>query len=208
MDGLLRGGYRTGRIVEFLGRSGTGKTQFAMQAALCASRQGVRSLFVDTEGSFRPERIRQMAEARGWSSVGVLESIVYLRTDSFAEQMEVVSKMKMKDATSGCSLVVVDTLTKNFTLGLPGRSNMGERQGVLRKYLSEIARDAFLNERAYLLTNRVTFGALNDVAIGGLTVQQMVHESVLLEKGRGIVRATSQSRGESVSVSLSVSGAS
>ncbi|MGP8125068.1 MAG: ATPase domain-containing protein [Nitrososphaerales archaeon] len=206
LDGLLEGGYREGRVVEFLGRSSTGKTQLAMQAVLCASRRGKKALFIDTEGSFRPERLEGMAEARGWDPAGILERIICLRTDSFAEQVEVVVRMNAREATASCSLVVVDTLTRNFTIGLPGRSNLAERQGALDVYLSEIARDAYLNARAYLLTNRVTFGPSHDVAIGGRTVEQMVHASILLERDGGSVKATELSTGQSVLVSLSKAG--
>lgn len=206
IDRLLGGGYREGRVVELLGRSNTGKTQLAMQAALFASRTGRKALYVDTEGGFRPERLEGMAEARGWDPSGILERIVYVRSDSFAEQMEVVLKMNARAATAGCSLVVVDTLTKNFTLGLPGRSNIAERQGALGVYLSNVARDAYLNGRAYLLTNRVTFGASHDVAIGGRTVEQMVYASILLERERGSVKATSLSTGQSVLASMGKAG--
>ena len=206
LDGLLGGGYREGRIVEILGRSSAGKTQLAMQAALCASRKGKKTLFIDTEGSFRPERLEGMAEARGWDPTGILERIVYLRTDSFAEQEEVVVRMSERSSTKTCSLVVVDTLTRNFTIGLPGRSNISERQGALSVYLSEIARDAYLNRRAYLLTNRVTFGPSHDVAIGGRTVEQMVHVSIMLERDGGSLKATSLSTGQSLLASVSKAG--
>jgi RecA/RadA recombinase len=206
LDGLLEGGYREGRVVEIHGRSNTGKTQLAMQAVLCAAKRDKKALFVDTEGTFRPERLEGMAEARGWDLAGILERIVYLRTDSFAEQMEAVVRMGARRMTAACSLVVVDTLTRNFTIGLPGRSNLAERQGSLDVYLSEIARDAYLNGRAYLLTNRVTFGPSHDVAIGGRTVEQMVHASILLERDGGSVKATKLSDGQSVLISMSKAG--
>jgi RecA/RadA recombinase len=206
LDALLGGGYREGRVVELLGRSNSGKTQLAMQAVLCAARAGKRALFVDTEGSFRPERLEGMAEARGWDRAGILERIVYLRTDSFAEQTEAVVRMSAREATAACLLVVVDTLTRNFTIGLPGRSNLAERQGALDVYLSEIARDAYLNGRAYLLTNRVTFGPVHDVAIGGKTVEQMVHESVLLERDGDSVKATLLHKGQSAVAKMSKAG--
>jgi DNA repair protein RadA len=206
LDGLLEGGYRGGRVVELHGRSNTGKTQLAMQAVLCAARRSKKALFIDTEGTFRPERLVGMAEARGWNPAGILERIVYLRTASFVEQMEAVAKMNAREMTAVCSLVVVDTLTRNFTIGLPGRSNLAERQGVLDVYLSETARDAYLSGRAYLLTNLVTFGPSHDVAIGGRTVEQMVHTSVLLERDGGSVKATKISTGQSVLASVSGAG--
>jgi hypothetical protein len=116
--------------------------------------------------------------------------------------MEAVRKMSSRSATSECRLVVVDTLTRNFSLDLPGRSNLSSRQGALDLHLSEMARDAYLNCRAYVLTNRVTFGANRDVGIGGKTVEQLVGESVLLERVQGGIRATVISSGRSTSGSV------
>ena len=173
-----------------------------MQAALVAARNGMKSLYIDTEGAFRPERIEEIAKERGWETDGVLEKIVYARSDSSSEQMETVRNMSSRPATSPCRLVIVDTLTRNFSLDLPGRGNLSSRQGALDVYLSEVARDAYLNERAYILTNRVTFGASRDVGIGGRTVAQLVSTSVLLERSRGGIRATVISSGRSASAEV------
>ena len=177
-----------------------------MQTVLTAARAGKRSLYVDTEGSFRPERLEEMAMARGWEMKGVLERIVYVRTDSSSEQMETVRLMAARPTTASCGLVVIDTLTRNFSVELPGRSNLPARQAALNIHLSEMARDAYLNGRAYLLTNRVTFGPTHDVSIGGRTVEQLVDASVLLEKNEGRVRATLMPRGGSVQTQTTTSG--
>ena len=202
IDSLLGGGYRAGTLTELFGRSNSGKTQLAMQAALVAARDGTKSLYIDTEGAFRPERIEEIAKERGWGTDGVLERIVYARSDSSSEQMEAVRKMGSRPATSACKLVIVDTLTRNFSLDLPGRGNLTSRQGALDVHLSEMARDAYLNERAYILTNRVTFGASRDVGIGGRTVSQLVSASVLLERSQSRIRATVISSGKSASVEV------
>ena len=206
IDRLLGGGFRAGTLTEVFGRSNSGKSQLAMQAVLVAARGGQKSLYIDTEGAFRPERVQEMAKARGWETDDLLERIVYVRSDSSSEQMEAVRKMSSRSATSECRLVVVDTLTRNFSLDLPGRSNLSSRQGALDLHLSEMARDAYLNCRAYVLTNRVTFGANRDVGIGGKTVEQLVGESVLLERVQGGIRATVISSGRSTSGSVGPSG--
>jgi len=190
IDSLLDGGYREGRLTELFGKSGGGKSQLAMQAVLLAARLGTRSLYIDTEGSFRPERLGQMAKARGWETDGLLERIVYVRSDSSSEQMETIRGMAKRESTSSCRLVVVDTLTRNFSVELPGRSNLSSRQAALNVHLSEMARDAYLHGRAYLLTNRVTFGSVSDVGIGGRTVEQLVHASLRLDKSGGTLRVT------------------
>ena len=206
VDELLGGGYRAGRLTEVFGRSNSGKTQLAMQAALVAARGGNRSLFIDTEGSFRPERMEEMARARGWKAEGLLEKVVYVRSDSSAEQMETIRKMNSRGATASCALVIIDTLTRNFSVDLPGRSNLSSRQGALDVHLSEMARDAYLRGRAYLLTNRVTFGTLHDVGVGGRTVEQLVHSSVRLEKEGGRIRATALPSGRSVVTEVGTAG--
>ncbi len=206
LDGLLGGGYRAGRLVQLFGKSNSGKTQLAMQAVLCAAKAGKRSLFIDTEGTFRPERVVGIANAKTWETDGLLDRIVYLRADSLSEQMEVVSRMNRREATSSCKVVVVDTLTRNFSLELPGSSNLASRQGAINVHLSEMARDAFLNGRAYVLTNRVTFGASYDVGIGGRTVEQLVHASVRLEREKDTVRATLMATGENAVASMGPGG--
>lgn len=206
MDGLLGGGHRAGTLTELFGSSNSGKTQLAMQATLVAARGGAKSLYIDTEGAFRPERLEEMARARGWEKPGLLENVVYVRCDSSWEQMEAVRRMDSRPATKGCRLVVIDTLTRNFSLELPGRSNLSSRQGALDVHLSEMARDAYMNGRAYVLTNRVTFGTTRDVRIGGRTVEQLVHRSVFLERAGTGIRVTLIPDGKSVTVSLGKSG--
>ncbi len=190
LDEILGGGYRAGRLVEIFGKSNSGKSQIGMQAALCGARNGGSSLFMDSEGAFRPERLDGIAALRGWEEPGLLDRVVYLRTDSAAEQMETIRAMPNRSATEKCRLVVVDTLTRNFSLDLPGRANMQSRQEALDVHLSEMARDAFINSRTYVLTNRVTYGAGDsEVGIGGRTVSQLVHDSIRLRKTDGTIRA-------------------
>ena len=190
LDALLGGGCRAGTITLLYGRSNSGKTQIAMQTAMLCARAGRTSLFIDTEGSFRPERVEEMAKARGLEPGGILSRIIYVRSDSAPEQMETIRMMQARGATASAAFVVVDTLTRNFSLEFPGRSNLSNRQAALNVHLSEMARDAYLNGRAYLLTNRVTFGDQQDVGIGGRTVDQLVHTTVLLEREGGKVRAS------------------
>ncbi len=202
IDRLLGGGLREGRVIEFHGRSGSGKTQLAMQTVLCAARSGATSLFVDTEGSFRPERLETMAASRGWDARRLLDKVVHVRTDSSSAQMELVRRMGKRQETAGCRVVAIDTLTRNFSLDMPGRANAPTRQGALGLHLSEMARDAYLNSRAYILTNRVTSGPSGEATVGGRTVEQLVHATVKLEKAQDSVQATLLPRGVSCTAAL------
>jgi len=194
IDKLLEGGYLGGTVTEIFGGSNTGKTQLAMQAALSAARVGARALFVDTEGGFRPERVEGMAQARGLDSRRILASIVYFRATDSTQQMEVIRRLERDEETATSRLVVIDTLTANFSLDYPGDRNMPRRQGTLDVHLSEIARDAFLSGRAYLLTNRVySSQGRSEAHVGGRTVSQLVHNSIHLSREgqrKGTVSAT------------------
>jgi RecA/RadA recombinase len=206
LDSLLGGGFRAGTLTEVFGRSNSGKSQIAMQTALVAARDGAQTLYVDTEGSFRPERLQQISEARGWETGKLLEKVVYFRSDSAPEQTEAVRRMPNRAATANSKLVVIDTLTRNFSVELPGSTNLSSRQAALDVHLSEMARDAYLNGRAYILTNRVTFGATRDVGIGGRTVEQMVAASIMLERDAANVKATRIGTGQSATIELTGSG--
>jgi RAD51-like protein 2 len=69
VDGMLGGGIALGELTELAGCPGTGKTcwgmQLAVNAALPAHAGGVagQTVYVDTEGSFAPERCHAMAQA-------------------------------------------------------------------------------------------------------------------------------------------------
>ena len=95
---------------------------------------------------------------------------------------------------SSAKLVVVDTVTKNFTLEFPGRERTGRRQGALGVYLNRIAIDAYLHRRVVLLTNRVasiTVGGMSkDVNVGGLTLGRFVSKSIRLRREGGYVAAS------------------
>jgi len=199
LDGLLGGGFRGGRVVEAYGRSGCGKTQLAMQAAAQVAALKEKAVFIDSEGAFRPERVLAMAEARRLSAEGLLERIAYVRVTTALSQSDAVRAIARRSETSTARFVIIDTFTRNFTLDYPGRSNLQSRQGGLDALLSEIARDAFLHGRAYLLTNRVTFAEGNgETRIGGRTMEELVHCSIHLEKTKDGVKATRTSDGSAV----------
>jgi DNA repair protein RadA len=197
LDGLLSGGYEEGRITEVFGASNSGKTQLAMQATVMASAMGWKSVYVDTESTFRPERVVQIAESRGMEARAALESVYSLRARDVDAQTHVLGRMADDPRVSSAKLVVVDTVTKNFTLEFPGRERTGRRQGALGAYLNRVAIDAYLHRRVVLLTNRVASitvgGASKDVNVGGLTLGRFVSRSVRLRKEGGNVYANLES---------------
>lgn len=194
LDELLDGGYEEGKITEVFGASNSGKTQLAIQATVMASARGWKSVYVDTESTFRPERVVQMAESRGMEAKSALESVFSIRARDVDAQSHVLGRMADDPRVSSAKLVVVDTVTKNFTLEFPGRERTGRRQGALGVYLNRIAIDAYFHRRVVLLTNRVASisvgGISKDVNVGGLTLGRFLSKSVRLRREGGYVSAS------------------
>jgi DNA repair protein RadA len=213
MDGLLGGGYEEGKITEVFGPSNSGKTQLAIQATVMAASRGWKSVYVDTESTFRPERVVQMAESRGLEAKAALESVFSLRARDVEAQTHVLKRMVDDPRVSSAKLVVVDTVTKNFSLEFPDRERVGRRQGALGAYLNRIAIDAYLHRRVVLLTNRVASvtknGMSQDVNVGGLTLGRFVSKSVRLRREGGYVYANVESprnAGQPIRCQLSAKG--
>jgi len=197
LDALLGGGYEEGKITEVFGASNSGKTQLAIQATVMASARGWKSVYVDTESTFRPERVVQIAESRGMEAKAALDRVYSLRARDVESQSQVLGRMADDPRVSSAKLVVVDTVTKNFTLEFPGRERTGRRQGALGAYLNRLAIDAYLHRRVVLLTNRVasiTVGVMSkDINVGGLTLERFVSKSVRLRREGGYVSASLES---------------
>lgn len=213
IDTLLEGGYRAGEIVEVFGESKTGKTQLAIQAVLSAASSRLGAVFVDTEGTFRPERLAKMSELRGEDPKAVLSRVFSIRAETTARQIESVSMMQNDPRVAGSKMLVVDTVSKNFSVEFGGERKLKLRQSLLSVYVNKLARDAVLNDRAVLLTNRVasgaSFGRRREVAVGGRSLRRFVTKVIHLTRRGTVVDATLMDRdddGGALSCSITEKG--
>lgn len=194
LDVLVDGGLRTGEVVEVFGGSNTGKTQLGMQAAISSYAQGSTTAFVDTEGQFRPERLASICKARALDPDPILRSVFAIRAESVSRQASATTGIRDDPALENCKLVVIDTLSKNFSLEYPGAKATGQRQTVLGAYLNATARFAFMEDWAVLLLNRVasvgTEGAEREVDVGGETVRHFCQKVVHLRRSGDFVMAS------------------
>ena len=194
LDSILDGGFKTGEMVEVFGGRDTGKTQLAMQTAIEAAARGFFSVFVDTEGQFRPERLSSISSSRGVEPGPVLQSVYSIRAESTERQLDAIVNLRKEEALTNCRLVVIDTLSKNFTLEYGGSKSTGRRQTALGAYLNTISRDAFQHDRAVILLNRVASvssdGNEREVDIGGETVRHFVQKVVYLRRSGDFVMAS------------------
>jgi DNA repair protein RadA len=173
LDELLGGGVETQAITEFAGEFGTGKTQIAHQVAvdiqLPADKGGLSSetVYIDTESTFRPERIVDMARSIGLDPAQVLSRIHVARAFNSNHQMLLVSKAQELAREKPIRLVVVDSLTAHFRAEYPGRGELAGRQQLLNKHLHELLKFADTYNAAIVVTNQVA--ARPDVLFGDPT---------------------------------------
>jgi len=110
IDDLLGGGFASGILTQIYGSYATGKTTLAAQVGILG---GGKIAYVDTEGGFSPERIRQMAEARNLDPDEVLSRFLVFTPGNFKEQRRVVSSLK-RIVDNSFSLVVIDSITAHY----------------------------------------------------------------------------------------------
>lgn len=150
LDTLLGGGIRSGLITDVYGESGSGKTQLCFTLAVNCIKNGGKVMFVDTAGTFRPERIMEIGGL--WD---VLEKITYLRALVTADQINAIQKI----ADLEPHLVIIDTVTGLFSVEYSGPS----RHLAVMKHLRNLAMAAIASRCAVVVTNMVRNVITNDV---------------------------------------------
>ena len=161
LDELLGGGVETQAITEFYGEFGSGKTQFMHQLAVNVQMPredgGLDGevIVIDTENTFRPERIVQMAEAINLDPKVALSKIHVARAFNSHHQMLLAEKASELAKTKNVKLLIVDSLTAHFRAEYIGRGTLADRQGKLNKFMHDILRFGDLNNAAIAVTNQV-----------------------------------------------------
>ncbi len=161
LDELLGGGFETQAIIEVFGEFGSGKTQIGHQLAvntlLPLDQGGLAGevCYIDTEDTFRPERIAQMAESAGLDPVGVLDRIHVARAYNSAHQMLLSEEIKRMSKNVDVKLIIVDSLTSHFRAEYIGRAMLAERQQKLNRHLKELKQLADIHNALVLVTNQV-----------------------------------------------------
>jgi DNA repair protein RadA len=196
LDGLLGGGIETQAITEMHGAFGSGKSQLAHQLAVAVQLPkekgglGGKAIFIDTEQTFRPERIRQMAEAMGIDHEKAMENIFVARAYNSDHQVLLVEKAEDIIKKENIKLVIVDSLTSSFRSDYTGRGTLADRQQKLNRHLHRLQRIADVYNLAIYATNQVMsrpdvlFGDPT-APIGGHILGHQATFRVYLRKSKG-----------------------
>jgi DNA repair protein RadA len=163
LNNLLGGrGVESKSITEAYGAFGSGKTQLALTLAVnvqMPKEQGGlngKAVYIDTEGTFRPARIRQIAEGIGANPEKVLKNILVARAFNSDHQILLLDKIgeMIKDGEP-IKLVVIDSLTAHFRAEFSGRGQLADRQQKLNRYLHSLLKLAEQYNLAVVVTNQV-----------------------------------------------------
>jgi DNA repair protein RadA len=161
IDDLMAGGFETQALVEVYGEFGSGKTQIGHQLAVnCTMPVEEGGLdgdvfYIDTEDTFRPERITQMARGRGLDPEAVLERIHVARAYNSAHQMLLAEEIKRMSKGRNIKMIIVDSLTSHYRAEYIGRGMLANRQQKLNRHLKDLKQLADVNNALVLVTNQV-----------------------------------------------------
>lgn len=199
LDTLLDGGVECGSITEMFGEFRCGKTQLCHQ--LCVTCQMPKeaggaegaAVYIDTEGTFRPERIASIAERYKLNPADVLGNICYARAYNSDHQLRLLNDVAALLTEKKIALLVVDSVTNLYRTDYSGRGELAARQMHLARFLRLLMRLADEHSIAVVLTNQVvanvdgsaSFGADNKKPIGGNIIAHASTTRLYLKKGRG-----------------------
>lgn len=163
LNNLLGGkGVETRSLTEAYGAFGSGKTQLALTLSvnvqLPKDQGGLngKAVYIDTEGTFRPARIKQIAEGIGANAEKVLKNILVARAFNSDHQILLLDKIgEMIKGGEPIKLVIIDSLTAHFRAEFAGRGQLADRQQKLNRYLHALLKLAEQHNLAVVVTNQV-----------------------------------------------------
>eukprot|EP00850_Spirogloea_muscicola_P010578 SM000062S19964 [mRNA] locus=s62:578413:588150:- [translate_table: standard] len=199
LDTILDGGYETGSITEIYGEFRTGKTQLchtlAVTCQLPLDKGGGegKALYIDTEGTFRPQRLLQIAERFGLNGSDVLDNIAYARAYNTDHQSNLLIEAASMMSESRFAVIIVDSATALYRTDFSGRGELSARQIHLARFLRSLQKLADEFGVAVVMTNQVVaqvdgaaiFAGPQVKPIGGNIVAHASTTRLALRKGRG-----------------------
>ncbi|XP_031699460.1 meiotic recombination protein DMC1/LIM15 homolog isoform X2 [Anarrhichthys ocellatus] len=203
-DKLLGGGVESMAITEAFGEFRTGKTQ--LSHTFCVTAQlpgedgypGGKVIFIDTENTFRPDRLKDIADRFNVDHGAVLDNVLYARAYTSEHQMELLDFVAAKFHEEGgvFKLLIIDSIMALFRVDFSGRGELAERQQKLAQMLSRLQKISEEYNVAVFITNQMTadpgagmtFQADPKKPIGGHILAHASTTRISLRKGRAEMR--------------------
>nr|AGL11959.1 DMC1/LIM15-like protein [Nodipecten subnodosus] len=200
-DKLIGGGLESMSITEAFGEFRTGKTQ--LSHTLCVTTQlpgangytGGKVMFIDTENTFRPDRLRAIADRFNLDQSAVLDNVLYARAYTSEHQFELLDFVAAKfyEEPGVFKLLIIDSIMVLFRVDFSGRGELVDRQQRLAQMLSRLQKISEEYNVAVFVTNQMTadpgatmsFQADPKKPIGGNILAHASTTRLSLRKGRG-----------------------
>lgn len=151
LDRALEGGLPPSGITLIYGEAETGKTTLAMQCAVSSSQMGLKTLYVDSDGTFSPERLSQII-SQDFEEVS--ESILIARPSTFEEQVEIVDDLE-KYVSRRFGLLVFDTVTSLYRSEIANKKQTFNLNRELNRQVAVMAQIAKALDLSVLLISQV-----------------------------------------------------
>jgi DNA repair protein RadA len=159
LDDFLKGGIESQAITELTGEFGSGKSQICHTLCVTAATNNngkINSIiFVDTENTFRPERVHQIAEARGLDSEEIMKKVYVCKIINSAQLEALIRNLGKSIEEYKAKLVIVDSIISLHRAEYTGRETLAERQQRLNVMLHKLIRLSEVYNIAIVLTNQV-----------------------------------------------------
>ncbi len=151
IDKLLDGGYESGIITTIYGPSASGKTTLALIALLSGTRFG-KVFFIDTEGGFSVERLKQLSP----HYKAILDKTLFSRPKNFEEQSRIINEIPsiIKSSKQEFSLIIIDTITMLYRASRES-NNIKDLNRELSNQLNILSNTAHDFNIPVLITNQV-----------------------------------------------------
>ncbi|MDH5691437.1 MAG: DNA repair and recombination protein RadA [Candidatus Bathyarchaeota archaeon] len=202
LNELMGGGIETQAMTELIGEYAVGKTQISL--SLCVRVQlpveqgglNGNAVYIDTEGTFIPERVLQIAESLGLDPHETLGNIFLARAYNSSHQCLLTEHLFKFCPENNVKLVIVDSMIGHFRGEYVGRENLSERQQKLNSQLHKLMRLTEAYNLAVVITNQVQanptafFGDPNRPAGGNVMAHASTHRVYLRKGGKGTRIAT------------------
>jgi DNA repair protein RadA len=170
-DAFLNGGFETQAITEISGEFGSGKSQICHALCVAANKlvennrfgdgdENKQStaetiIFVDTENTFRSDRVYQIAEQNGFDPLAILQKIYHCKIFNSEELESLINNLDKFIEQYNAKLVIVDSIISHHRAEFSGRGTLAERQQRLGKMLNKLRRYADIYNIAVVITNQV-----------------------------------------------------
>lgn len=195
LDELFGGGIETRAITELYGEFGTGKSQICH--TLCLTVQETedkdnisRALYVDTENTFRPERIASIASARKINPNHALENVIVAKAYNSSHQEVIIQESANIINLHNIKIMIVDSIVSHYRAEFLGRSFLSERQQRINRLLHILLRIAETCKIAVVITNQIQsspdaiFGDPNKATGGNVMAHTSTYRIYLKKAGK------------------------